>query len=103
MPEVFATGFMVGLVEWACIDAIHPHLDFPAEQSVGTHVGPVAFGGDAARADGHRRGPLATVEGRKLTFEVSVHDGHDTICTGRHDRVVIDVERFTERLARKRP
>ena len=48
-------------------------------------------------------GRLATVDGRKLTFEVSVHDGHDTICTGRHDRVVIDVERFTERLARKRP
>ena len=38
MPEVFATGFLVGLLEWACILALKPHLDWPAEQSVGTHV-----------------------------------------------------------------
>ncbi len=38
MPEVFATGFMVGLIEWACIKLIEPHLDWPREQSVGTHV-----------------------------------------------------------------
>src|SRR4051812_39486208 len=38
MPHVFATGFMVGLLEWACLKAIKPHLDWPAEQSVGTHI-----------------------------------------------------------------
>ena len=26
MPEVFATGFLVGLLEWACIRAINPYL-----------------------------------------------------------------------------
>jgi len=39
MPEVFATGFMVGLLEWACVEAINPHLDWPEEQTLGTHVG----------------------------------------------------------------
>lgn len=38
MPRVFATGFMVGFVEWACLLCILPHLDWPAEQTVGTHV-----------------------------------------------------------------
>jgi hypothetical protein len=38
MPEVFATGFLVGLLEWACIKAIQPHLDWCAEQTVGTHI-----------------------------------------------------------------
>ena len=38
MPEVFATGYMVGLMEWACIEALRPHLDWPREQSLGTHV-----------------------------------------------------------------
>jgi fluoroacetyl-CoA thioesterase len=102
MPEVFATGFMVGLVEWACIDAINPHLDWPAEQSVGTHVD---LSHEAATPPGRQvtvEGRLAVVEGRKLSFEVSAHDGVDTICRGRHDRVVIDVARFTDRLARKR-
>ena len=38
MPHVFATGYMVGLIEWACIRAINPHLDWPVEMTVGTHI-----------------------------------------------------------------
>jgi hypothetical protein len=38
MPEVFATGFLVGLLEWTCIQAVNPHIDWPREQTVGTHV-----------------------------------------------------------------
>ena len=38
MPEVFATGFLVGFLEWACIRAINPHIDWPREQTVGTHI-----------------------------------------------------------------
>ena len=38
MPEVFATGFLVGFLEWACIKAINPHLDWPEEQTVGIHI-----------------------------------------------------------------
>jgi len=33
MPEVFATGFLVGLLEWTCIKAVNPHLDWPREQT----------------------------------------------------------------------
>jgi fluoroacetyl-CoA thioesterase len=101
MPPVFATGFMVGLVEWACIEAINPHLDWPAEQSVGTHVD---LSHEAATPPGLEirvEGRLTALEGRKLTFEVTAHDGHHTICRGRHERVVIDVARFTARLADK--
>ena len=38
MPNVFATGFMVGLIEWTCIQALNPHLDWPEEQTVGTYI-----------------------------------------------------------------
>ena len=27
MPKVFATGFMVGFIEWACLELLKPHLD----------------------------------------------------------------------------
>ena len=37
MPEVFATGFMVGLMEWTCVQLLEPHLD-PGEGSLGTHI-----------------------------------------------------------------
>ena len=37
MPKVFATGFMIVLMEWACAQLLAPHLD-AGEGSVGTHV-----------------------------------------------------------------
>ena len=37
MPSVFATGYMVGLFEWACIELMKPHLE-PGEGSLGIHV-----------------------------------------------------------------
>jgi fluoroacetyl-CoA thioesterase len=37
MPEVFATGFMIVLMEWTCTQLMEPHLDV-GEGSLGTHV-----------------------------------------------------------------
>ena len=37
MPKVFATGFMVVLMEWTCMQLMAPHLD-PGEGSLGVHV-----------------------------------------------------------------
>ncbi|MCP5304339.1 MAG: thioesterase family protein [Chromatiaceae bacterium] len=101
MPEVFATGFLVGLLEWACIRAINPHLDWPTEQTVGTHVD---VSHEAATPPGLEvvvDVALITVEGRRLVFEVAAHDGVDTISRGTHERFVIDREKFDARLARK--
>jgi fluoroacetyl-CoA thioesterase len=44
---------------------------------------------------------LTRIEGRKLSFSVTAHDGLDTISNGTHDRVVIQKARFLERLERK--
>ena len=101
MPEVLATGFMVGLLEWACIDALRPHLDWPAEQSLGTHVN---FSHEAATLPGMTvvvDVRLERVEGRKLVFSVQAHDGVERISTGTHERVVIDSTRFRSKIADK--
>src|SRR4029450_4711085 len=37
MPEVFATGFMVGLMEWTCVQLLEPHLD-SGEGRLGVHI-----------------------------------------------------------------
>jgi fluoroacetyl-CoA thioesterase len=101
MPHVLATGYMIGLIEWACIEAIRPHLDWPAEQSLGTHV-------DLSHLAATPPGLTVTVdvrldkvEGRKLTFSVSAHDGVDKITEGTHQRTVIDSARFTAKVAGK--
>ena len=101
MPEVLATGYLVGLVEWACIEALRPHLDWPREQSVGTHV---SFSHLAATPPGLTVTVdvrLDKVEGRKLRFTVSADDGVDKISEGTHERIVIDSARFTTRVAEK--
>lgn len=101
MPRVFATGFMVGLVEWACLRAINPHLDWPGEQTVGTHV---SLSHTAATPPGMSvtvEVTLARVEGRKLVFQVAARDEADAITEGTHERFVIDAKRFNERVAEK--
>jgi fluoroacetyl-CoA thioesterase len=102
MPEVFATGFLVGLMEGACQLAIKPCLDWPAEQSVGTHVN---FSHLAATPPGLTITvdcEVIAVEGRKVTFRARAHDGHDLISEGTHERMVIDAARFNQKLAIKR-
>ena len=103
MPRVLATGFLVGLVEWACMRVIAPHLDGPAEQSVGTHVN---LSHTAATPPGMTvtvTARLESVEGRKLTFTAVAHDGADEICRGSHERFVIDTARFNAKVALKHP
>jgi fluoroacetyl-CoA thioesterase len=100
MPEVFATGFMVGLVEWACILAIGPHLD-EGELSLGTHVD---LSHDAATPPGMEvvaRVRLEAVEGRRLIFSAEAHDERERICSGRHARFVVDRTRFETGMERK--
>ena len=100
MPAVFATGFMVGFVEWACIQAIAPHLD-EGELSLGTHVD---LSHDAATPPGMEvvaRIRLERVEGRRLTFSAQAHDAREQICSGSHVRFVVDRGRFDEGVARK--
>ena len=101
MPAVLATGYMVALVEWACIELIKPHLDWPREQSLGTRVDLSHLAATPAGLTVEVRTRLASAEGRKLVFEVSAHDGMDLISEGRHERHVIDAARFQAKIAAK--
>jgi fluoroacetyl-CoA thioesterase len=101
MPDVFATGFLIGLIEWACIEAINPHIDWPREQSVGIHVD---LSHSAATPPGFTitvKGTLVKVAGRKLTFEFTADDGVDKISEGIHQRFIIDADRFNQNVADK--
>lgn len=103
MPEVFATGFLVGFLEWACIKAINPHLDWPREQTVGTHIDVSHEAATPPGLEVTATVELVALEGRKLVFAVEAHDGVDLISKGRHERFVIDKERFDAKVGQKRP
>jgi fluoroacetyl-CoA thioesterase len=100
MPKVFATGFMIVLMEWACTRVIAEHLD-AGEGSLGTHV-------DVSHVAATPPGFIVTVDaelievaGRKLVFKVRAHDGADMIGEGRHERVVVAWDKFNARVAQK--
>jgi fluoroacetyl-CoA thioesterase len=94
MPEVFATGFLVGFLEWACILAIKPHLDWPHEQTVGTHIKVSHLAATPPGMTVTADVVLLAVEGRKLIFSVEAHDGVDLISSGMHERHIINKEKF---------
>jgi fluoroacetyl-CoA thioesterase len=101
MPEVLATGFMVGLFEWTCIQAINPHIDWPREQTVGIDV---KLNHIAATPPGLTvtvNVKLEEVEGRKLVFSIVADDGIDKISEGTHDRFIIDAAKFNAKMASK--
>lgn len=102
MPEVFATGFMVGFLEWACIMAVKPHLDWPEEQSVGTYIDVSHEAATPPGLEVTATVELTGVEGRRLIFAVEAHDGVDLISRGRHERMVINKERFDAKVGGKK-
>ena len=100
MPKVFATGFMIVLMEWTCTQLLSEHLD-EGEGSLGTHV-------DVSHLAATPPGMTVTVDveivevdGRKVVFKVSAHDGLDVIGEGRHERVVVIWNRFNAKVAEK--
>jgi len=68
MSEVFATGFLVGFLEWTCVKAINPHLDWPKEQTVGIHINISHAAATPPGFEVTATVELIKVEGRKLFF-----------------------------------
>jgi fluoroacetyl-CoA thioesterase len=100
MPEVFATGFMVGLMEWTCVQLMAPHLD-DGEGSLGTHI-------DVSNKSATPPGMIVTVDaecvevrGPRAKFKVSAHDEVDEIGSGIHERFIVSWARFNRGVAAK--
>jgi len=100
MPKVFATGFMIVLMEWACVRLMAPHLD-AGEGSVGVHVDvshtAATLPGQTVTVDAE----LVALDGRQAVFKVKAHDGLDAIGEGRHERFIVGWDRFKAKLAEK--
>jgi predicted thioesterase len=98
--HVLATPVMINLFEAAALAAIERLLP-PGYQSLGTvldirHI--------AATPVGMRVNASAVVEkvdGRTVFFRVAAHDERELIGDGTHERVIVNVARFDERVQRK--
>jgi fluoroacetyl-CoA thioesterase len=95
---VLATSRIVRLAEEATVRAVSGRLA-DGTTTVGyrvqlDHLAPTAVGGRV-----HAEAVLQAVEGRRLTFRVSVSDGHGLVAAGRITRVVVERVRFLEKAA----
>jgi len=101
MPRVFSTGFMVALIEWACVKFVNEHIDWPNEQSVGIDVN---LNHTAATPPGMTvtvKGELIEVDGKRLVFAIEAHDGVDLITKGTHQRFIVNTEKFVAKAQEK--
>jgi len=101
MPAVFATVFMVGLVECTCVEGLRLYL-LEGEHTVGTFidVSHIAATPVGMRVTAEAR--LLAVVGRKLRFRVACHDEHELIGEGSHERTLIRTAQFMSRAEVKR-
>jgi len=101
MPAVFATGFLVGLLEWACMRAVNPFLDRPRQLTLGTRIAVTHCAPTPAGLEVLARARLTEVDGRRLTFDVQAHDGVEIISRGTHERFIVERVSFGDKVARK--
>lgn len=101
MPKVFATGFMVGLIEWACIKAVNPFIDWPNQQTVGTHINVSHISPTPPGLSVTVTVVLEKVEGRRLLFSVKAKDDSDLISEGTHERFIINADSFNKKVLDK--
>jgi fluoroacetyl-CoA thioesterase len=97
---VLATPVMINLIEAAALAAVE-HLLPTGHQSLGIKLD---ISHTAATPVGLRVTATAEVlhvEGRTITFRIEAHDEFEPIGGGSHQRVVVSVERFDERVQRK--
>jgi fluoroacetyl-CoA thioesterase len=104
LPSVLATAFLVGVMEWACIEALRPYLR-DGQDTVGRHmylghVAPTPTGMPVATKI-TAQVELVEVKGRTLRFRVDCYDECDLIGSGFHERTVIDTARFPDRARKK--
>jgi fluoroacetyl-CoA thioesterase len=100
LPQVLATPVMILIMENAALNAMRPFLD-AGESAVGTAVDVRHFAATPVGRDVRATAEVVNVEGKRIDFKVSASDGIEEIGGGTHQRIVIDLRSFNERLARK--
>jgi fluoroacetyl-CoA thioesterase len=98
--DIFSTPNLVLLLEEAAIEGLAPHLR-DDQASVGSkidiaHTAPTLLGQTVTAT-----ATVTEVDRRRVVFDIRVEDDTEVIGTGTHERFVIDLPGFADRLAAK--
>ena len=99
---VFASPMLVAVMEAAAVACVEARLP-DGHQSLGTHLDVIHSAPTPLGLTVAATATLTAINGRKLTFAITAHDGIEPIGKAAHTRVVVDTPRFLTRVAAKSP
>ena len=100
MPQVFATAFMVGLMEWACMETMKPHMD-EDEISLGVDICVSHLAATPPGMTVEVEATCVAMEGAKTKWSLVARDEQDIIGKGTHERFTIKAEKFAKIVEKK--
>ncbi len=98
--HVLATPVMINLMEAAALDAVEAHLP-EGHQSLGTHLNVGHYAATPVGMGLRASAVVTRLDGRTIEFRVEAFDDKERVGDGTHTRVVVNVERFDQRVQRK--
>ncbi len=99
--RVLATPWLIMQLEMTSRDTVKPHL-LDGQDTVGTHVNVAHLAATPIGMRARFRAEIIAVNGRRITFRVEAWDDRDKIAEGTHERAVIDIAKFGERVEAKK-
>ncbi len=97
LPPILATPVMIMIMENAALNALKPYLG-AGESALGTRVDVRHLAATPAGRSITGEAEVTKVDGRRIEFTIRARDGDEVIGIGTHERMVIDLARFAERL-----
>ncbi len=100
LPPVLATPVMIMIMENAALNALKPYLD-AGETALGTRVDVQHISATPAGRSVTGEAEVTRIDGRRIEFTIRATDGTEVIGMGTHERVIIDLARFSQQLKSK--
>lgn len=100
LPAILATPVMIMIMENAALNAIKPYLG-AGESALGTRVDVRHLAATPVGRQVTGEATVSAVDGRRIEFTITARDGTEEIGSGTHERMVISLARFAERLKAK--
>ena len=100
LPPILATPVMIMVMENAALNAMKPYLD-AGETALGTRVDVRHMSAAPAGRRVTGEAEVTRIEGRRIEFTIRAMDGAEVIGEGTHERVIINLARFSEQLKAK--
>ncbi|MDJ0930675.1 thioesterase family protein [Breoghania sp.] len=100
IPEIFATCYMIGLMEWCCIQALEPAIE-GGEGNLGVFVQSTHSAATPPGCVVKVQATISVIEGRKITWDVVAWEDLDEIGRGQISLAVVAWDRFNAKLQEK--